>query len=163
MEKNPLTGSIQELTIKSDPRASEEQCYEVEPDGSSGDASGDGSGQYIPQEQGGIKPQIQHITPSPVIDDYLLSEPVKEPPTEASVTEGIEGFSGQRESVLQDVIISGTSGKMPLQEVDIGVKATTGSPGQSGAEDDHSLPGPKGEIGSGSEDLYSEKGTKVNY
>uniref|UniRef100_UPI00398EEDCC collagen alpha-1(XV) chain-like isoform X2 n=1 Tax=Pristiophorus japonicus TaxID=55135 RepID=UPI00398EEDCC len=159
---NKFTGSIQELTIKSDPRASEEQCYEAEPDESSGDASGDGSGHYIPQEQGGIKPQIQHITPRPLIEADVFSGPVKEPPTEASVIEEIESSSGQLEAVFQEMTTSGTSGERPPYEEqgDLGVKGEKGSPGQRGAKDDQDLPGPKGETGSGSEVLYSEKGDK---
>ncbi|XP_072427289.1 collagen alpha-1(XV) chain-like isoform X1 [Chiloscyllium punctatum] len=159
---NKFIGSIQELTIKSDPRASEEQCYDAESEGSSDDVSGDGSGQYIPQEHGGIKSQIQHNTPSPVIGQHLHSEPVKEPPTETLITEEIEGSSGQRETQFQDATTLGTSGEMPPYEerADIGLKVTTGSPALRGAKDGENLPGPKGEIGSGSEVLYSEKGAK---
>ncbi|XP_067837000.1 collagen alpha-1(XV) chain-like isoform X2 [Heptranchias perlo] len=159
---NKFIGSIQELRINSDPRASEEQCYDVELDGSSGDASGDGSGQYIPQEHGGIKPQIQHITPRPIIETNLFSGPVKEPPTEAPVIEETENSSGQLEAVPQEMTTSGTSGETPPYEeqADFGLKGARGSPGQRGAKDDQGLPGPKGEIGSGSEVLHSETGAK---
>lgn len=44
----------------------------VHSQGPSGDGSGDGSGQYIAQEQGGVKPQIQHITPRPVSSNIGL-------------------------------------------------------------------------------------------
>ncbi|XP_067888322.1 collagen alpha-1(XV) chain-like isoform X2 [Heterodontus francisci] len=154
---NKFIGSIQELTIKSDPRASEEQCYEAEPDGSSGDSSGDGSGQYILQEHGVSVTQIQHVIPSL----GLVGVPDPQAPIEAPVIE-IEDSSGQPEAVLQEVTISGTSGESPPYEeqTDIGVKGERGSPGHGGAKDDQGLPGAKGEIGSGNEVLYSEKGTK---
>ncbi|XP_032875067.1 collagen alpha-1(XVIII) chain-like isoform X1 [Amblyraja radiata] len=151
-------GSIQELTIKSDPRASEEQCYEADPDGPSGDGSGDGSGQYIAQEQGGVKPQIQHITPRPLVERNLISEPVREPPTEASVTEEMETASGQLDSVLQETSTSGNSGERPPEEgPDFAIKEER-APSLSIGNDDQSREGPKEEIGSGSESETSTKG-----
>ncbi|XP_078254467.1 collagen alpha-1(XV) chain-like isoform X3 [Rhinoraja longicauda] len=160
-------GSIQELTMKSDPRASEEQCYEADPDGPSGDGSGDGSGQYIAQEQGGVKPQIQHITPRPLVGRNLVSSPVREPPTEASVvTEEREAASGQLGSEFQESSASGNSGEGPPKErpgfsrKSIAAQEDT-APSLSIESHDQSREGPKGEIGSGSEILHSETSTKA--
>ncbi|XP_069776729.1 collagen alpha-1(XV) chain-like isoform X2 [Narcine bancroftii] len=154
---NKFIGSIQELAIKSDPRVGEEQCYEADPDGPSGDVSGDGSGQYIPQEQEGIKPQIQHFTPRPIVDHNLVSEPVKEPPTEVSVTEEMESPSGQPDTLLQETTTLGSGESTSEDGQDFEIKEEQ-APNLSTTKEEQNLPGSKEEIGSGI--LRSDKGEK---
>ncbi|XP_072886104.1 collagen alpha-1(XV) chain-like isoform X2 [Hemitrygon akajei] len=160
-------GSIQELTIKSDPRASEEQCYEAEPDGPSGDASGDGSGdasgdtsgRYIHQEQGGVKPQFHYITPQPIVHINLISEPAVEAPTNVTVAVERETSSGLPDPSFQEITSSSVSGERPPEEGE-DFEIPEQAPSLSAVKDDRTASELKGEDGSGSGNLHSDRGTQ---
>ncbi|XP_062922988.1 collagen alpha-1(XV) chain-like isoform X2 [Mobula hypostoma] len=156
-------GSIQELTIKSDPQASEEQCYEADPDGPSGDASGDGSGdasgRYIHQEQGGVKLQYEYMSPQPEVHAPLMDPTPIQPPDDVIVTTEMETSSGLPDTSFQETITSGISGERPPEEGE-DFEIPEQAPSLSAVKDGLTLLEPKGEAGSGSESLHHDKGTK---
>ncbi|KAL2308067.1 hypothetical protein Nmel_001066, partial [Mimus melanotis] len=88
-----FTGSIQHLTIKSDPRATEDHCEDDDPY-ASGDSSGNGSIQDhdISEAQEALAPSRLPIWP-----EDTLAEPVEAPPTILSYLEEND-FSGNHRS-----------------------------------------------------------------
>ncbi|XP_075442259.1 collagen alpha-1(XV) chain isoform X2 [Ascaphus truei] len=92
-----FTGSIQQLTLKPNPRAAEDQCEDDDPY-----ASGESSGYEGIQEHGGVS-ETQETIPLTLPPPKSITGPVRAPPTVSSHVEEIDysGYSRVTERMSQ--------------------------------------------------------------
>ncbi|XP_010773126.1 collagen alpha-1(XV) chain-like, partial [Notothenia coriiceps] len=132
---NKFVGSIQQLVIKDDPRAAEEQCEDDDPY-ASGFTSGDDALDDRESEEEMMKNTHERKQGTKKEED---SVPVRAPPTEAPEME-LEEFSGQQTTTeaTKDMLLKGPHmtqepGEGPRDgHVIHGIKGERGSPGPRG-------------------------------
>ncbi|XP_026512158.2 collagen alpha-1(XIII) chain-like [Terrapene carolina triunguis] len=88
LRQQEIQGSIQQLMIKPDPRATEDQCEDDDPY-----ASGDSSGAGSIQEQEGLPETEEVIASSQPLPEETTAGPVGAPPTVSAQSEEMD-FSG---------------------------------------------------------------------
>ncbi|XP_066435241.1 collagen alpha-1(XV) chain isoform X2 [Eleutherodactylus coqui] len=103
-----FTGSIQQLSLKPNPRAAEDQCEDDDPD-----ASGESSGDESIREQVRASEAHESLSLTPALTK-TINGPVKAPPTVSSHVEEME-YSGSAQPIEQ---ISQTIKPENIQELD---------------------------------------------
>ncbi|XP_069368637.1 collagen alpha-1(XVIII) chain-like isoform X3 [Paralichthys olivaceus] len=166
-----FVGSIQQLVLKSDPTAPDDQCEEDDPY-ASGYGSGDDAYDDVEEreEVKKIVEEREYTMPLPELDP-TYSAPVRAPPTETSIRrdydddEDIEETSGQEEATstvrVQSALtatpasVPGTINLNPLHaqslQVSPGLKGERGDPGPAGPPGPPGLPGKASGDGEGGE------------
>uniref|UniRef100_A0A4W5LD19 Laminin G domain-containing protein n=1 Tax=Hucho hucho TaxID=62062 RepID=A0A4W5LD19_9TELE len=139
-----FVGSIQQLVIKPDPRAAEEQCEEDDPY-ASGDGSGDDTLDDREIEDKLMKNMEQKKETARPED--MLGVPVRAPPTESPELE-LDEYSGHltpTNEAYQEILLKGGEGSHQTEEP--GERSGDGRPLSHGQKGEQGEPGPMGPAG----------------
>uniref|UniRef100_A0A8C4X555 Thrombospondin-like N-terminal domain-containing protein n=1 Tax=Erpetoichthys calabaricus TaxID=27687 RepID=A0A8C4X555_ERPCA len=111
-------GSIQQLLIKPDPRAAEEQCEDDDPY-ASGDESGDSSQEEVNVDE--AKKNIEEVEYFPSPSELEHSVPMPAPPTEVSIIKETDEFSGGLSTPTEQLLISSA---IPEHTEEVGLESS---------------------------------------
>ncbi|XP_035474749.2 collagen alpha-1(XVIII) chain isoform X2 [Scophthalmus maximus] len=149
-----FVGSIQQLVLKSDPTAPDDQCEEDDPY-ASGYGSGDDAYEDA-EERDEVKKIVEErefTMPLPEMDP-TGSVPVQAPPTEMSIAgdydaddEDIEEISGQEEEETSTAIGRSSLTATPASTLDTSLQVSPGQKGEQGEPGPAGPPGPPGPQG----------------